>query len=164
MFSLIFPNLGAEFWRQHAEAVAMATFLGLHTPQLSNPLPEESASVQAKRKVFCGIFSADMLLSTLTGRPPLLSSRLCSIPLPLDIDDTVLLNAKIKGYRLDKDGWNIDGVIHDATFQRAAYIIARIRSEILELVLQAPNSTINHNFEYVYYPTETTIPINERLY
>ncbi|KAM0246879.1 hypothetical protein ACHAQJ_010060 [Trichoderma viride] len=145
--SLITGDTGAEFWRLHAEAVAMATFLGLHTSQLSNSIPEDSVSVQSKRRLFCAIFNADMLLSTLTGRPPLLSSRLCSFPLPLDIDDASLLNPKIKNYRLDKDGWNTEGKNYPATFQRAALTIARIRSEILEMVLQAPNLASNHNFD-----------------
>ncbi|RFU75882.1 n-terminal binuclear zn cluster-containing [Trichoderma arundinaceum] len=145
--SLITGDTGAEFWRQHAEAVAMATFLGLHTSQPSNPIPEESISVQVKRRVFCAVFNIDMVISTLTGRPPLLSSRLCSTPLPLDVDDATLMNDKIKNYRLDKEGWNIEGKNHPVTFLRAGYILGQIRSEILEMVLQAPHLKSNHNFD-----------------
>ncbi|KAH8123835.1 hypothetical protein LI328DRAFT_125211 [Trichoderma asperelloides] len=141
--SLITGDTGAEFWRLHAEAVAMATFLGLHTSQSSGSLPEESVAVQAKRKTFCAVFIADMMLSTLTGRPPLLSSRLCSTPTPLDVDNASLFNTKIKDYRLDKEGWNIDGKTYPMTYLRAAYISAKIRSEILEMVLQAPNLASN---------------------
>ncbi|KAL7788619.1 N-terminal binuclear Zn cluster-containing protein [Trichoderma ceciliae] len=145
--SVITGDTGAEFWRHHAEAVALATFLGLHTSQPSNPLPEESVSVQAKRRVFCAIFNVDMLISTLTGRPPLLSSRLCSTPFPLDVDDASLMNTKITNYRLDSDGWNTEGKNHSATFLRAAYILGQIRSEILEMVLQAPNLRSRHNLD-----------------
>lgn len=128
----------------------MATFLGLHTSQSSGSLPEESVAVQAKRKTFCAVFIADMMLSTLTGRPPLLSSRLCSTPTPLDVDNASLFNTKIKDYRLDKEGWNIDGKTYPMTYLRAAYISAKIRSEILEMVLQAPNLASNiYDLEYV---------------
>ncbi|KAL6896507.1 hypothetical protein GGI43DRAFT_411333 [Trichoderma evansii] len=148
--SVITGDTGAEFWRQHAEAVAMMTFLGLHTSQ-SNLLPEDCVSVQAKRKLFCAIFRTDMMLSTLTGRPPLLSSRLCSVPLPLDIDDISLLNSKTetKNHQLDKDGWNIEEKNHATAFTRATYIILKIRSEILEMVLQVPNLAGNYDFDEI---------------
>lgn len=113
-------------------------------------MPEESVAVQAKRKIFCAVFNTDMMLSTLTGRPPLLSSRLCSTPPPLDVDSALLFDPKITGYRLDKDGWNLDGKSYPMTFTRATYISSKIRSEILEMVLQAPNlASTNYDFEYV---------------
>ncbi|KAM0457552.1 hypothetical protein ACHAO4_003353 [Trichoderma viride] len=142
--SLITGDTGAEFWRLHAEGVAMATFLGLHTPQSSGSLPEESVAVQAKRKMFSAVFNTDMMLSTLTGRPPLLSSRLCSTPPPLDVDNASLFDPKITDYRLDKDGWNLDGKFYPMTFTRAQNISSKIRSEILEMVLQAPNLASNN--------------------
>ncbi|PTB66681.1 N-terminal binuclear Zn cluster-containing protein [Trichoderma citrinoviride] len=145
--SLITGDTGAEFWRHHAEAIALATFLGLHTPQSSKSIPEASVSVQAKRRVFCSIFNMDMVVSTLTGRPPLLSSRLCSTPLPLDVSDESLLNTKVRPHRLNEEGWNIEGKNLPATFLRAVYIISQIRSEILEIVLQAPHVTTTHNFD-----------------
>lgn len=88
-----------------------------------------------------------MVVSTLTGRPPLLSSKLCSAPLPLDVSDESLLNTKVRPHRLDEKGWNIEGKNHPATFLRACYILAQVRSEILEVVLQAPHVTTTHNFE-----------------
>ncbi|KAK1241072.1 hypothetical protein MKX08_001046 [Trichoderma sp. CBMAI-0020] len=142
--SLITGDTGAEFWCLHAEAVAMATFLGLHTPQSSGSLPEESVAVQAKRKMFGAVFNADMMLSTLTGRPPLLSSRLCSAPPPLDVDNASLFDPKITDYRVDKDGWNLDGKFYPMTFIRAQQMSSKIRSEILEMVLQAPNVASNN--------------------
>lgn len=132
----------------------MMTFLGLHTAQSQSPnlLPEDCVSVQAKRKLFCAVFRTDMMLSTLTGRPPLLSSRLCSIPLPLDIDNISLMNSNIKNHhgQLDKDGWNIEEKNYSTAFLRATYIILKIRSEILEMVLQVPNLASNYDYEYVY--------------
>ncbi|KAM6485725.1 N-terminal binuclear Zn cluster-containing protein [Trichoderma sp. SZMC 28011] len=145
--SLITGDTGAGFWRQHAEAVALATFLGLHTAQPNNSVPEESVSVQVKRRLFCSVFNIDMVVSTLTGRPPLVSSKLCSTPLPLDVSDESLLNLKVRPHRLDKDGWNMEGKNHPVTFLRAAYIIAGIRSEILEIVLQAPHVRTQHDFD-----------------
>ncbi|KAL7932879.1 N-terminal binuclear Zn cluster-containing protein [Trichoderma chlorosporum] len=145
--SLITGDTGAEFWRQHAEAVALATFLGHHTAQPNSSVPEESISVQVKRRLFCSVFNIDMVCSTLTGRPPLVSSKLCSTPLPLDVSDESLLNLKVRPHRLDKDGWNMEGKNHPVTFLRAAYIIGGIRSEILEIVLQAPHVNTQHNFD-----------------
>lgn len=144
----------------------MATFLGLHTSQSSGSLPEDSIAVQAKRKIFCAVFNADMMLSTLTGRPPLLSSRLCSTPPPLDVDNASLFDPKITDYRLDKDGWNLDGKSVPMTFGRAGYISSKIRSEILEMVLQAPNPAgNNYDLEYVCAlrpPQETCANFNEK--
>ncbi|KAL6872753.1 N-terminal binuclear Zn cluster-containing protein [Trichoderma novae-zelandiae] len=147
--SLITGDTGAEFWRHHAEAVALATFLGLHTPQSSHSVPEASVSVQVKRRVFCAIFNMDMVVSTLTGRPPLLSSRLSSTPLPLDVSDESLLNTKVRPHRLSEEGWDLEGKNHPATFLRAGYIISQIRSEILESVLQARHVATMHNFDDV---------------
>ncbi|UKZ80033.1 hypothetical protein TrVFT333_007798 [Trichoderma virens FT-333] len=90
---------------------------------------------------------AESLITGDTGRPPLVSSKLCSTPLPLDVSDESLLNLKVRPHRLDKDGWNVEGKNHPVTFLRAAYIIAGIRSEILEIVLQAPHVTTQHNFD-----------------
>ncbi|KAL7807263.1 hypothetical protein V8C26DRAFT_316600 [Trichoderma gracile] len=145
--SLITGDTGAEFWRYHAEATALATFLGLHTPQSSNSMPEASVSVQAKRRVFCAIFNVDMVVSTLTGRPPLLSSKLCSTPLPLDVSDESLLDTKVRPHQLDVKGWNVEGKNHAATFLRACYILAQMRSEILEIVLRAPHVKTTHDFD-----------------
>lgn len=90
-----------------------------------------------------------MMLSTLTGRPPLLSSRLCSTPPPLEIDNALLFDPKVTDYRLDKDGWNLDGRFYPMTFTRAQNMNSKIRSEILEMVLQAPNLASNYDIEYV---------------
>lgn len=128
----------------------MATFLGLHTSQSSGSLPEETMAVQAKRKIFAAIFNTDMMLSTLTGRPPLLNSRLCSTPPPLDVDNTLLFDPKVTDYRLDKDGWNLDGNFYPMTFTRAQNIGSKIKNEILEMVLQGPNlPSKNYDIEYV---------------
>lgn len=74
-----------------------------------------------------------------TGRPPALSRRYHSCPLPLDISDEALneggdaLRAEIDS--LDENGWNTKGVIHNATISRMSTLAAMIQDEIMELFI-----------------------------
>ncbi|KAL6899963.1 hypothetical protein GGI43DRAFT_405931 [Trichoderma evansii] len=139
------------YWKFHAETVAMLTFSGFHVDRSSGPLTTSStpmASLEARRRIVCQIFIVDKFLATFVGRPALLTRRFCSIKLPLDLDDSVLLSDKETFQRyllhLDDDGWDMDGQLHSASVLRVRAMVALIRDEILEIGLSyAENYNIN---------------------
>lgn len=124
----------------------MLTFLGLHAQ--SNPSSyRPSLSSENKRRLFAKAFNIDKVIVSFTGRPPLLSRRYCSTPLPLDIADSALiaggqtLDRAIQ--ELDHAGWSttIENVL-PATLIRARVLMAYLKDEILEFAL-GPSSRIN---------------------
>ncbi|KAM0445206.1 hypothetical protein ACHAO4_009911 [Trichoderma viride] len=130
------------YWKFHAETVAMLTFSGFHVDRSSGPSTVSSksmASMEARRRIVCQIFITDKFLAAFVGRPALLTRRFCSIQLPLDLDDRVLLSDKETFQRhlsrLDNSGWNMDGRLHSASILRVRTMVALIRDEILEIGL-----------------------------
>lgn len=108
-----------------------------------DPVPYRfSFRAEMRRRVYWVIFNIDKVISTFNGRPPLLSRRYTSTPLPLDIDDETLYSssdlAETAIARLDARGWNTDGRLLAATVGRARTMLALIRDEALEIVLGSP--------------------------
>jgi len=72
-----------------------------------------------------------------TGRPPALSHRHYSCPLPYDLTDEALMEGGERLRReiecLDKDGWNKEGEMNDSTICRLMAITAFIQDEVMEL-------------------------------
>jgi hypothetical protein len=135
---LISASTGISFWRLHGEVVALLTFLGLHAiNDDSNYLP--TASSEAKRRTFTKIFIIDKVVASFTGRPPLISRRYVTTPLPLDISDEVLLGDETTRARavdaLDEKGWGKEGHLYSTTIIRARSILAYNRDEIFEIAL-----------------------------
>jgi hypothetical protein len=96
--------------------------------------------------MFCQIFNVDKVVASFTGRPPLLSRRYASTPLPLDLSDEVLLcgpeRIKEAVAGLDEGGWNQDGCLYSTTILRGRYLLSSIRDEIFEIALgHLPTST-----------------------
>jgi len=74
-----------------------------------------------------------------TGRPPGLSHRYQSCPLPLDLDDDVLMvgGAKLSEAiaNLDKNGWDKTGRVSDATVCRVRALYSMVLDDIMEVFL-----------------------------
>lgn len=91
-----------------------------------------------------------MTTVSFTGRPPLLSLRYTSTPVPLDIGDEVLFSDAAtlaqSVQHLDENGWNTRGEFSSSTFIRARALMAFIREEIIEIALghghEAPIGTL----------------------
>ena len=100
---------------------------------------ELSVTGQVKRRLFAVAYLVDKSAAIFTGRPPLLSRRYCSTPLPLDIGDDVLLDAHVDPSTwlstVNSDGWNVENKLSNATILRARGLISYIRDEILEMTL-----------------------------
>ena len=119
----------------------MMTFLGLHA-ETNNASYRPSLSSEHRRRLAARTFSREKVLVTFTGRPPLISGRYTSTPLPLDLDDNVLLAgepALTRAVRsLDSKGWNTSGDVYPVTLLRARAISAFIRDELVEIALGSP--------------------------
>ncbi|KAK6079041.1 1-aminocyclopropane-1-carboxylate deaminase [Seiridium cupressi] len=119
-------------------AVAMMTFLGLHVTQ-QDPSYTPTLCSENRRRLFAQIFVSDKLVVSFTGRPPLVSRRFCSTPLPLDFRDEELasdpLTLKSAFESLDANGWNTAGGLYPTTVIRARVLIAYIRDELVEIAL-----------------------------
>jgi hypothetical protein len=134
---------GPLLWKLHGKMCALATFLGIHS-DIGGKGSELTIWIQMKRRMFASIFTIDKVLATFTGRPPMLSSRYSSTPLPLDISDEVLLTGGQTLIRavaaLDPNGWNTEGKLFSTTLVRARNMFARILEEILEIALGPDNT------------------------
>lgn len=119
-------------------AVTMMTFLGLHVQQ-HDALYQPTLCSENRRRLFYQIFTSDKLVVSFTGRPPLVSRRFCSTPLPLDISDEDLASDASKLNRavasLDPNGWNTHGAMYSVTVIRARAMIAHVRDELVEIAL-----------------------------
>lgn len=114
------------------------------------------ASMEARRRIVCQIFITDKFLAAFVGRPALLTRRFCSIQLPLDLDDRILLsdNETFQRHRsrLDNHGWDVDGRLHSASILRVRTMVALIRDEILEIGLSYVDT---HKMEDIMYGKHT---------
>lgn len=128
-------GVGLQHWKTHMDAMGFATFIGLHAS--AGDARDRSISIQAKRRICAKVITADKLVSSFTGRPPLVAQRFVSTPLPLDISDDVLLGiTPWNDNMIDENGWNTSGKVYPVTLLRARVLIAAIRDSILESALQ----------------------------
>ncbi|GAA85923.1 fungal specific transcription factor [Aspergillus luchuensis IFO 4308] len=122
-------------WTQHGELVAVTTSLGLHR-ELETEAETVSLPHELKRRLYAAVFNIDKVISTFTGRPPLLSRAYSSTRLPLDLSDDALLSSDLPSAtaQLDSRGWNKDNQIYSTTILRSRTSFARIRHEVLEVL------------------------------
>jgi hypothetical protein len=129
--------LGLMLWRQSGDLNNAATGLGLHRDKAINSPPTISSEV--RRRLWCTVFGIDKTIAAFTGRPPGLSHRYNSCPLPLDLSDETLLASKEERAHaislLDANGWNTNGEFHPTTNCRSTMTYSLILSEILEISL-----------------------------
>lgn len=113
----------------------MTTSLGLHR-ELETEAETVSLPHELKRRLYAAVFNIDKVISTFTGRPPLLSRAYSSTRLPLDLSDDALLSSDLPSAtaQLDSRGWNKDNQIYSTTILRSRTSFARIRHEVLEVL------------------------------
>ena len=116
----------------------MTTALGMHRDTDQNP-GKVTVSSEMRRRIYAAVFNIDKVISTFTGRPPMLNHRYSSTPLPLDLSDEQLLadptSLSESLARLDAKGWNTDGQIYSTTILRARTSFSFVRGEILDIAL-----------------------------
>lgn len=140
MIHLVYTDrIGLPCWRSEAECASLLTFLGLHAEHdTPNYIPTFCSEL--RRRLFAYCFNSDKLAVSFQGRPPLLSGRHASMPLPLDIAEEDFFsdaaNLRRVASSMDKDGWNMN---RDkpcaATMIRARVKIAYLKDEVMEIAL-----------------------------
>ncbi|KAK2608844.1 hypothetical protein QQS21_002557 [Conoideocrella luteorostrata] len=132
---------GDESFSSHAShgvTIAMMAYLGLHALEDKKPY-KPTFSSEYKRRLATQIFVSDKLGIAFTGRPPFITGRYCSIPLPLDICDEDLASEEAAFERacsfVDEAGWNTRGGLYPATVTRARAMTSFVRDELLEIAL-----------------------------
>ncbi|KAH7144273.1 hypothetical protein B0J13DRAFT_475194 [Dactylonectria estremocensis] len=136
--SILIGDASLQCWNSHGMTASMMTFLGAHAQQAVKPYKPSLCS-ENKRRIFAEIFNSDKFTVSFTGRPPLVTRRYCSTPLPLDLRDEDLtadeatLMAAVNA--LDERGWNTKGELHPATLVRGRYMIATVMDELVDAAL-----------------------------
>lgn len=139
-FIQAYNRKGHLYWRQHGDLCSMTTCLGMHRDTDQTPRMV-SVSSEMRRRIYAAVFNIDKVISTFTGRPPMLNHRYSSTPLPLDLSDeqllsdTTSLSKSIE--RLDANGWNTDGQIYSTTILRARTSFSVIRGGVLDIALRS---------------------------
>ena len=131
-------DAGLSCWRAHAETVSLLTFLGLHADTHTASYTPTFCS-ELRRRLSAFIFNCDKVIS-FQGRPPFLSRRFISTPLPLDIaDETFFAGPEALAHAvaaLDHNGWNRENSYPSAaTSIRARTLMATMRDELMEISL-----------------------------
>ncbi|KAF5492521.1 Pyrrolocin cluster transcription factor fsdR [Colletotrichum siamense] len=142
--SIVSGDTSLSCWMYNGEAVSLMTFLGLHVNSTKGVYKPTLAS-EIKRRLVYKIFVIDKVVSSITGRPPLLSRRYMLTPPPLDLKDDYLVADEETLSRavasLDSNGYNTDGAAYSITFWRARAQLMIIRDEIFEISLGVEGAT-----------------------
>ncbi|KAJ0345501.1 hypothetical protein KNSL1_008389 [Colletotrichum chrysophilum] len=142
--SIVSGDTSLSCWMYNGEAVSLMTFLGLHVNSNKGVYKPTLAS-EIKRRLVYKIFVIDKVVSSITGRPPLLSRRYMLTPPPLDLKDDYLVADEETLTRavasLDSNGYNTDGAAYSITFWRARAQLMIIRDEIFEISLGVEGAT-----------------------
>ncbi|KXJ87361.1 hypothetical protein Micbo1qcDRAFT_208372 [Microdochium bolleyi] len=122
-------------------AVTMANFLGMHVQTNDGmDLYQPTFCSEYKRRLYAHLFISDKLGVSFTGRPPIVSRRFNSTPLPLDISDVDMCDPERRSValsNLDSHGWSKSGILCSATVMRARTMVATIRDELYEIALDS---------------------------
>ncbi|PVI00547.1 hypothetical protein DM02DRAFT_388285 [Periconia macrospinosa] len=124
-------------WRGMSETISTLYAGGMHCEE---SFDEPFFFCEARRRMYAAVFRSDKTLANFFGRPPLMNWRYSDRPLPLDIDenvimctDTELLNTALS--KLDNEGWNTEGKINSVSWVRLRAKMSISRERFLELSL-----------------------------
>lgn len=90
-----------------------------------------------RRRINAAVYRSDKTLAIFFGRPPMMGWRYSDRRQQLDIseeaivsDDPTSLVEQLS--RIDRAGWNLDGIIHPASYNRLRYQLAVFKERLLE--------------------------------
>lgn len=149
--------LALATWEVQGSAVNYMIFSNLQTSDAESPY-RPTAWSENNRRVAAAVFVLDKLSVMVTGRPPLVSHRYYTAPLPLDLSDEDLIADSETLSRaisaLDERGWNTSGGLYPATVARARCMMALIRDELVEVTM---GNNSHPSAEYLLY--EPSLPL-----
>ncbi|KAF7718726.1 Fungal Zn(2)-Cys(6) binuclear cluster domain-containing protein [Penicillium ucsense] len=93
--------------------------------------------VETRKRAIAWAHDHDKVWATFTSRPAHISRHFCTLELPLELPDSVIMGPRDvflqAREQLDTDGWNKDGVFHPVSRQRVLLLLSVPREEALEL-------------------------------
>jgi hypothetical protein len=135
------PIAGRRSWLYLGDVIALLTFLGYHVlPDSLDYRPK--FMIESKRKIYYQIYMVHMSMVSLTGRPPLMSHRYSTTPLPVDIGNDALFRDKedvLAGSADDIDtaGWDKQWRKFAVAPMRTRAKLMLLREEIMGFALNA---------------------------
>ncbi|KAI1260230.1 hypothetical protein F5Y18DRAFT_405977 [Xylariaceae sp. FL1019] len=135
-------DISRQSWKLLSETVSLLTYMGYHVlPDTPRSRYVPTFATEIKRKLYYHIYTIHMSLVSLTGRPPLMSHRYCTTPIPLDLPNSVLFcddkQAFVKALDgIDDKGWDKAGRKLSSSPMRARAKTALLREEILYFALE----------------------------
>ncbi|PYH47009.1 putative C6 transcription factor [Aspergillus saccharolyticus JOP 1030-1] len=137
LLTLVYGENDSRAWRKLAELATVAFTLGSNQSEKDTRTP--FFVVELRKRLVAGAYSIDKQLATSLGRPPQISWRYYDVQFPLDLSyDEILAEPKVREAaisKLDKTGWNTQGVVGKSAWLRIALLIGSTREQILELSL-----------------------------
>ncbi|KAM0249830.1 hypothetical protein ACHAQJ_008898 [Trichoderma viride] len=116
--------------------------------------------VELRKRAIALSHELDKSLATFVGRPPRLNRNYCTIELPLDLSDSVIVGSaellELQISRLDGNGWNTDMTVYPASRQRAIVWLSSIREEVLELSLGTITQDLVHEAQGILTRSSST--------
>ena len=128
-------------WRKVGDLSTAIFARGLHQESSKSSAPFWLKEL--RRRGLGTAYAMDKMLCTFVGRPPRISQRYCTIPIPLDLEHHQL---GLEGAALDAalstidptTGWNLDVKGRTSSYSRTFVMCAQLREEVLELCLGPP--------------------------
>ncbi|KAI0123391.1 hypothetical protein BJ170DRAFT_587235, partial [Xylariales sp. AK1849] len=144
--SCISGDASRQTWQYHADMISSLTFLGMHAEDTSHSSYEPTLCSESIRRIVATAIIIDKVTVAFTGRPPLLSQKFVTTPMPLDLKDDYLFlghEARVEKVRntLDERGWNTEGGFYSSTYTRARFMLAKIREQIAGIALGSESHT-----------------------
>jgi len=122
-------------------ALAAMTAFGMHEYREEEERSLPRAFIQDMRRIVGLMVTLDTILATFCGRPPGLSMRYVSCPMPWDISNEEVLDDSFP-IENDPHSWNPSGEMSQTSRMRASLVGTRLRQEILELCLGPPQGDV----------------------
>ena len=141
----------SEAWLRMSEVCDTAIMLGLHKEKVED-LDTPFFLCELRIRLFNYIYAHDKFLSTYLGRPPRISYRHCAVQLPTDLSDH---DACQTGVDLQvalakiENGFNKSNSISRAGWRRAWSPQARIRENMLEIMLGLDMKSLDSHVENI---------------
>lgn len=151
-----------QAWRLMGDLASVVVALGYHgsTNQEDSQVPLYLQ--QLRKRALAEAHELDKGLATFVGRPPHLSRHYIGLDLPLDLPASAMMNTPAAleeaMAKLDRNGWNTEGLVHPTTRVRAVAMLIGIREEALELSLGPRDRDVNGRSQYATSCRAAAIP------
>lgn len=117
--------------------MALLTFLGFHA-QLDKTPYVPCLTSEIKRLLFARTYILEMVGTSFTGRPPMITRHYTTTPWPLDCGCETLFDREKLAKAvadIDENGWGREGVLSATTVMRSRMQLAELREEIFHIAL-----------------------------